>query len=337
MKIFIAGGAGYVGSRLIPELLKDGHEVVVLDLLWFGNNLPKKVKVIQKDIFEADEEMLKGFDQVIFLAGLSNDPMAEYSPANNFIYNSAAPAYLAYTAKNAGVKRFIYACSGSVYGFTDNKLLNEEAPTISNYPYGISKRKGEFGVMYFQDDNFSVISLRKGTVSGWSPRMRFDLIVNTMYMKAATTGKIVVNNPIIWRPILAISDAVSAYVSAVKAPDNVSGIFNISSGDFTVLEVGEKIVKHFEKKHGKKIEMEIKNIPDKRNYRIDTKKAKKILGYNPAGSVESILEELDKNVGLKFNFADNKYFNIEVFKNSASIRSDAKSKPNKSKKEKGKK
>lgn len=314
MRILIAGGAGYVGSRLVPALIKDGHSVTVLDLLWFGNNLPKDVKVIKKDIFDIDEKALRGFDQVIFLAGLSNDPMAEYSPADNFIYNSAAPAYLAYIAKQAGVKRFIYACSGSVYGFSDNKILSESASAQSSFPYGISKRKGEFGVMYLEDENFSVISLRKGTISGWSPRMRFDLLVNTMYMKAQTLGKITINNPAIWRPILVIDDAVEAYRLAVSAPLSVSGVFNVSSGNFTVGEVGKKVVEHFKKKHGKILTVETKYIPDKRNYKISTKKAEKILGFRPAGTIDSILGELDENVGANFNFANEKHYNILVFK-----------------------
>lgn len=310
----VAGGAGYVGSRLVPVLLADGHEVTVIDLLWFGNNLPKSVRVIKKDIFDIDEEALKNFDQVIFLAGLSNDPMAEYSPTKNFIYNSAAPAYLAYISKRAGVRRFIYACSGSVYGCTDNKILNEEDSAVSLYPYGISKRKGEFGVLYFQDDNFSVISLRKGTISGWSPRMRFDLIVNTMYMKAMTEEKIIINNSNIWRPIVSITDVVNAYRRAVTAPHSVSGIFNISSGNFTVGEVGEKVRRHFENRHGKKLTVEVKNISDKRNYKISTEKAKKFLGFVPQGTVESILEELDQHVGPRFSFGDEKHYNILVFK-----------------------
>lgn len=303
-----------MGSRLVPALIKDGHQVTVLDLLWFGNTLPKKVKVIKKDIFDIDTNTLKGFDQVIFLAGLSNDPMAEYSPAQNFICNSAAPAYLAYIAKVAGVKRFIYACSGSVYGFTEDKILDENSVAESSFPYGISKRKGEFGVMYLQDETFSVISLRKGTISGWSPRMRFDLIVNTMYMKAQTLGKVSINNPAIWRPILAIEDAVAAYLKAVATPLSVSGVFNISSGNFTVGAVGEKVREHFKQKHGRSLVVEVKNIPDKRNYKISTKKAQKILGFKPTGTIESILKELDERVGADFNFADEKHYNILVFK-----------------------
>ncbi|MCH8327778.1 MAG: NAD(P)-dependent oxidoreductase, partial [Candidatus Marinimicrobia bacterium] len=135
MKLLIAGGAGYIGSHLIPKLLDRSYEVDVVDLLWFGNHLPDQIKVQQKDIFDLSVEDLKGYDQVIFLAGLSNDPMAEFSPSTNFISNAAAPAYLGYIAKRAGASRYIYAGSCSVYGYTIDELYDEESPTVCSYPY----------------------------------------------------------------------------------------------------------------------------------------------------------------------------------------------------------
>jgi nucleoside-diphosphate-sugar epimerase len=176
MKILIAGGAGYIGSALVPKLQERGYTIDVVDLLWFGNNLPENVRIIQKDIFELHEDELKEYEQVIFLGGLSNDPMAEFSPAKNFIYNASSPSYLAYISKRAGVQKFIYASSCSVYGYTVNELYDESAPAVSNYPYGISKLQGEQAVLRMADDKFSVICFRKGTVSGYSPRMRLDLI-----------------------------------------------------------------------------------------------------------------------------------------------------------------
>src|SRR5512146_888773 len=181
MRLLIAGGAGYVGSALIPKLLERGYFVDVVDLFWFGNFLPPEVGILHKDIFHLEAKDLEAYDQIIFLAGLSNDPMAEYSPAKNFVFNAAAPAYLAYIAKQARVKRYVYASSCSVYGYTVNELFDETRPVSSSYPYGISKLQGERAVMQMVDENFSVVALRKGTVSGYSPRMRFDLIINTMY------------------------------------------------------------------------------------------------------------------------------------------------------------
>ncbi len=143
MRIMVAGGAGYIGSVLVPLLAEHGYDVVVVDALWFGNHLPKEIEVRQTDIFALKEEELRGFDQIIFLGGLSNDPMAEFSPSQNFVMNGALPSYLAYTAKRAGVKRFIYACSCSIYGYTVDELYNEDSPLVCGYPYGISKLQGE--------------------------------------------------------------------------------------------------------------------------------------------------------------------------------------------------
>src|ERR1700723_2235545 len=206
MKLLIAGGAGYVGSVLIPKLIDRGYKVDVVDLFWFGNHLPKQVGVLNKDIFQLTEEDLEPYDQVIFLAGLSNDPMAEYSPSKNFVFKAAAPSYLAYTAKRAKVKRYVYASSCSVYGYTENELYDETRQVGSSYPYGISKLQGEQAALQLMNDDFSVISLRKGTISGYSPRMRLDLIVNTMFKTALRDGVVTVNNPSIWLPTLRIED-----------------------------------------------------------------------------------------------------------------------------------
>src|ERR1044071_1610101 len=113
MKLLIAGGAGYLGSVLIPKLLERRYKVDVVDLFWFGNHLPRQTGTLNKDIFQLTAEDLEPYDQVIFLAGLSNDPMAEYSPSKNFVFNAAAPAYLCYIARQAGVRRYIYASSSS--------------------------------------------------------------------------------------------------------------------------------------------------------------------------------------------------------------------------------
>ena len=143
-KILLAGGAGYIGTELTKRLMKLDYDITVLDDLWFGNNLDPKIKLIKKDIFQITHKELVEFEVVIFLAGVSNDPMAEFSPSENFIQNAACPAYLSYECKQAGVKRFIYASSCSVYGYTIDELYNEGSPTTCTYPYGISKLQGEY-------------------------------------------------------------------------------------------------------------------------------------------------------------------------------------------------
>lgn len=314
MRILVAGGAGYVGSALIPVLLEHGYEIDVIDLMWFGNHLPQEVRILQKDLFQCKEKDLQAYDQIIFLAGLSNDPMAEYDPTKNFVFNGALPSYLAYIAKNAGVKRFIYASSCSVYGYTVNELYDESSPVTCGYPYGISKLQGERGVLQMQEDSFSVIALRKGTICGYSPRMRLDLIVNTMFKFAMAEKKITINNPSIWRPILDIRDAITAYLRAIQADYSISGVFNIASDNYTVGQVGDMVKYEIQKLSGNKIGIEIKHIEDFRNYKVRCDKAKTSLGYQPLHTIQDIIRDLFENQNRFEDFDSDKYYNIRVFK-----------------------
>jgi nucleoside-diphosphate-sugar epimerase len=313
MRILVAGGAGYIGSAVVPALVERGYDVAVVDLLWFGNHLPKQVPVACKDIFAVTEQDLQGVDQVIFLAGLSNDPMAEFSPSKNFISNAAAPAYLAYVAKRAGVRRFIYAGSCSVYGYTVNELYGETSPAVSKHPYGISKLQGEQAALQLADESFSVICFRQGTVSGFSPRMRLDLIVNTMFRSALRNGEIVVNNPSIWRPILSIEDAVNAYTRAVEASDGLTGVFNIASGNYTVGETADIVKDALDRGLGGRLKLTIKNLQDYRNYKVSIEKASNVLGFKPRHTVESIVDDLLRHRSEFANMDDPVYYNIRVF------------------------
>lgn len=314
MKILVAGGAGYIGSTLVPTLLAHGYEVEVVDLLWFGNNLPKNVKVIKKDLFDCHEDDFKTYDQVIFLAGLSNDPMAEFSPSKNFVLNGALPSYLAYRAKNAGVKRFIYASSCSVYGYTIDQLYTEDDPVTCDYPYGISKLQGERGALQMVRPGFSVIALRQGTICGYSPRMRLDLIVNTMFKNAISQGKIVINNPSIWRPLYDIRDAANGFLRAVQADYSVSGVFNVCSDNYTVGQVGDLVKEALEQLSGKMIDLEIKHIEDFRNYKVSIEKARTELGFHPQYTVKDIVNQLFANRAKFSDFDKDEYYNIKVFK-----------------------
>jgi nucleoside-diphosphate-sugar epimerase len=314
MKILVVGGAGYVGSVLVPSLLERGYDVGVVDLLWFGNHLPPEVGIVEKDVMLLGKEDLKGYDQIIFIAGLSNDPMAEYSPARNFIDNASAPAYLAYTAKLAGVKRLIYACSCSVYGYTVNELYDETSPAVSSYPYGISKLQGEFACLRLQDASFSGISLRKGTVSGYSPRMRLDLVVNAMFKSAVKDGVITVNNPAIWRPVLDIRDAASAYIRAVEADYGISGIFNVASGNYTVGEIADYVKEGVKEHLGIDARLNIKHLEDYRNYKVSLEKARNVLSFKPRHDVRDIVKNLIENMDKFKDFDNPRYYNIQVFR-----------------------
>ena len=314
MKILIAGGAGYIGSKLVPHLVDRGYAIDVVDLFWFGDYLPDGIGKMKKDIFAITPEEMRQYDQVIFLAGLSSDPMAEFAPGQNFIHNAAAPAYLAYIAKNAGVRRYIYASSCSVYGYTENKLYDETSPAISNYPYGISKLQGEQAVMQLAEDGFSVISLRQGTICGYSPRMRLDLIVNTMFKNAMLNNFVRVDNPAIWRPVLSIKDAVKAYVRSVEANDQISGIFNIASDNYTVGEVADLVLNCFKRELDMKIDLQIHHRKDFRNYKVSVEKAANTLSFKPGHDVYSIVQDLIANYDRFKDLENRRYHNIEIFK-----------------------
>ena len=313
-KVLILGGAGYIGTRLSNHLsTRMGYKVHVIDNFWFGDNLTKSISKEKKSLWNIKPEDLTTYDAVLFLAGLSNDPMAMFRPDLNFIENSSAPMYLAFIAKEAGVKRFICASSCSVYGFTKNKTLNESSLVKPAYAYGISKLQCERGLETLEDDNFKPIVFRKGTVGGWSQKMRYDLVVNTMLKSAFTTQKIVVNNPKIWRPLVDIRDVIQGYQKALEADLNVSGIYNLSGGNMTIGQLGEAI--HGElRKRGYVVDLVINENNDVRNYKVSTEKIEDELGFKaqftPLDSLAEILDNMDP---LSYNFDSDEYSNITTF------------------------
>lgn len=314
MKILLAGGCGYIGTELARKIISKNYKVDIVDLLYFGNNISTdNVNVYKKNIFDLKDNDIKKYDCVIFLAGLSNDPMAEFNPSMNFIENTSSPLYLAYLCKKNGINRFIFASSCSVYGFTSGEEMYETDIPSPSYPYGISKLAAETAIMNMTSTNFHPICLRKGTVGGYSDRMRFDLVVNSMTKNAITKGYINVDNPNIWRPIIDIRDVCDAYIKCLEADYYLSGIYNILENNYTIGKLSS-IIKDTLDKLGYKIEMNINTNNDVRNYKANSTKAKKDLNfiakYSPQDTVLSIIDRINKNEDLN----SNKYYNIKVFK-----------------------
>ncbi|MDA8387313.1 MAG: SDR family oxidoreductase, partial [Nitrospiraceae bacterium] len=202
---------------------------------------------------------------------------------------------------------------------TVNQLYDETSPAISNYPYGISKLQGEFSSMQLRDENFSVICFRQGTICGYSPRMRLDLIVNTMFKCALSEKVITVNNPAIWRPILSLQDAASAYIRAIESPEEISGIFNIASGNFTVGEVADYVREGVQEFLGLDAKITIKNIKDFRNYKVSCENAVNILSFKPKNDIRAIVKDLAQNLERFRDFENDLYYNIRVFKKLSAI------------------
>lgn len=306
-KILIAGGAGYMGHRLVPALIERDYDVTVVDLLWFQPCRLGDVRLFVDDVMNLTCEDLKEYNTVIFMAGMSSRPLCDACSDQAFTSNTAAPAQLAYLSKKAGVSRYIYASTVSVYGSTANEISREDDAIITQELYGMSKIMGEKAVMHLADNKFSVIALRKGTLSGYSPRMRLDLIVNAMFKSALTTGKIsVMRSPDLYRPILSVKDAAHAYIQAIEAPEEMSGVFNVASGDYTIGEIAESV----QREVGGKIVVE--HGDDNRNYKMSLMKTEEILLFRPKQNIQDIVRELSE-FKSEFDDWDNPvYFNINA-------------------------
>src|SRR3990172_42308 len=228
MRVLITGGAGYIGSVLVRRLLDRDYDVKVVDSGFFGvGHLPPEAEVIIGDILEFDGKWLQDVDGVVHLAGLSNAPMADSSPSLNYMINAAGAAIVTQVCKREGVRRFVMGSTCSLYGAAGDQEVDEDFPVKPSFPYGISKLMAERAVQCLAGDSFQPIILRLGTVIGWSPRMRYDLVANTMIQTALTEGKITVHNPLLLRPVLDVTDAADAYICTLEAGQETRGAFNI--------------------------------------------------------------------------------------------------------------
>jgi nucleoside-diphosphate-sugar epimerase len=168
-------------------------------------------------------------------------------------------------------------------------------------------------VLQLADRDFSVISLRQGTVCGWSPRMRFDLIVNTMFKAAVSGGTITVNNPSIWRPVLDIRDTVAAFTRAIQANARISGVFNVASGNYTVGQTADLVKERTERLTGQRVKLDIRSLEDLRNYKVSLDRARIELGFEPQYSIKDIVDELHEHFTSYGDLEQEQYYNIRVF------------------------
>ena len=250
MRILVTGDRGYIGSVLVPMLSEKGYEVVGFDSGYFSDNLLEKFdedyQKITKDIRDIEIEDLDGVDGIIHLAGLSNDPLGEFSPMLTEDINYNGTMNLAMKAREVGVSRFVYASSQSMYGVSNTTTELDEDDSKKNpvTAYAIAKWKAEQQLHSMSTNNFVVTSLRPSTVFGASPRLRCDIVFNNLVACAYTTGKIeIMSDGSPWRPVVHIKDVCSAFLSGIEAPsDIVSGrAFNVGipNGNFTVKDIAE--------------------------------------------------------------------------------------------------
>ena len=283
MRILITGHTGYIGTVMAPFLANAGHEVTGLDSdlfeqCTFGEE-PRKFPSIRKDLRDVEAKDLKGFEAVIHLAGLSNDPLGNLNPNLTYDINHHASVRLAKLAKEVGVKRYLFSSSCSTYGAAGDKILDETADFNPVTPYGRSKVLVEQEVAQLASPEFSPVFLRNATAYGVSPRLRFDLVLNNLTAWALTTGRVFIKSDgTPWRPIVHIEDISRAFLAALEAPRELihNQAFNVgrSEENYQIRDLAE-IVK--ETVPGCTIEFAADAGPDKRCYRADFSRIAKTL------------------------------------------------------------
>lgn len=284
-KILVTGATGYKGSVLVPKLLNKGYKVVAFDMQWFGNQLPehKNLTVIKGDVIDTPSIPLDGIDAVIHLASIANDPCGDLDPKLTWETSALATMQLADRAKREGIKHFIYASSGSVYGVKDEESVTEELTLEPISEYNKTKMVSERVLMSYSED-MTVQIVRPATVCGLSPRMRLDVAVNMLTMQALKNGKITVFGGDQARPNIHIDDITDLYIFLLENPQ-VTGIYNAGFENITVGEIAE-IIKE-------KINAEVVTTAsnDPRSYRVNSDKLL-ATGFTPKKNVRIAIEEM---------------------------------------------
>jgi nucleoside-diphosphate-sugar epimerase len=308
MKVLVTGSQGYIGTVLAPMLLNRDHDVIGLDTdlysrCTFTGQLAD-IEIFKTDVRDLQKDDLVGYEAIIHLAGLSNDPLGDYRPALTAEINGDASIRLAEKAKAVGIKRFLFASSCSNYGAAGEKFLDEEADFRPVTPYGASKVDVETALSKMADNGFSPTFIRASTAYGLSPRIRFDLVANNLTAWAFTTGKVYLKSDgTPWRPIVHVEDISRAYVAVLEAPRELihNEAFNVgtTTENYQICEIAD-IVK--EVVPNCKIDYAPDAGPDKRCYRVDCNKIARILRtFKPQWTARrgiAQLYEAYKQVGL---------------------------------------
>jgi nucleoside-diphosphate-sugar epimerase len=302
MRVLVTGHRGYIGSVLVDRIKAAGHQVVGVDIelyeaCTFGGNKDTGIATINGDIRELSRADLEGIDAIAHLAGVCNDPLGDLLPETTYDINHAATVRLAKIAKASGVRRFVFSSSCSVYGAAGQEWIDEQSKPNPITPYGLSKWRAEVDLRKLADARFSPVFLRSATAYGFSPRIRFDLVLNNLTAHAFTSGKVLLKSDgMSWRPIVHIEDIGRAFLAALEAPAEIvhSEAFNvgITTENYRIREIAEIVE---ETVPGSRVEFAAGAGPDKRTYRVDCSKIARLLPkFRPQWTAPRGARELHK-------------------------------------------
>lgn len=324
--VLVTGGAGYLGALVVRQLLDKGYRVRVHDKMYYGDeglrDVHDRVEVVRADLRQFDPSVLDGVHAVIHQAGLSNDPTANFNPRANYSINTVATRVLAEACRERGVERFTFASSASLYDAglaAEDVLKDENTPINPLMPYSLSNFEAERILLHMRDDRFRPTCLRHATVYGYSPRMRFDLVVNTFIKDALTKGEITVHNGgEMWRPLIAAADVARAHIACIEAPvERVEGeVFNLVYRNYRILELAHFVVQRLKLRGcSATIRVEYSDQPN-RSYRISGDKIADRIGFRAEIDVQSAIDEVLSHIlgddgRLRVNITHPRHYNIE--------------------------
>ncbi len=327
MKVLVTGGGGYIGAVLCGQLAEAGHQPVVLDRLFWGRRPLEQLeaRIIQGDIRHLDDAWFEGIEAVCHLGGLSNDPTAEYNTEANWQMNAEATDALVRACKRHGIRRFTFASSASIYDrdsaapdvHRTPMMCDEETPVEPRGAYSISKRRAEELILAQADEAFAPVIFRQGTVYGYSPRMRFDLVVNTFIKDAIIARKLFLHGGgWMWRPLVDVRDVARIHVAALGAPLEAIGgeIFNVLEENYQIRQLAMLVTGSLSilKPEWR---VEIAEAPPPkivRNYRMSNAKLSKALDFTPSVTVLESIEDMLRRLPLDHpqEFGNPRYYNI---------------------------
>ncbi len=304
MKILVTGACGYKGTVLVPKLLARGHQVVAFDIMWFGNYLKPhpRLEVLKGDVREIETIDLDGIDAIVHLSSIANDPCGDLDPKLTWEVSALATMQLADKAVRKGVKRFIYASSGSVYGIKDEPQVTEDLELKPISEYNKTKMVAERVLLSYADDMVVQI-IRPATVCGYSPRMRLDVSVNMLTMQALAKRRITVSGGQQTRPNIHIDDITDVYAFMLDHPEH-RGVYNAGFENISIMDIAKQVTTHVE------AEIAVTESNDPRSYRVNSDRLL-ATGFRPQKTVGHAIREIIEKYHAGDLKDEERYYNLK--------------------------